>query len=246
LLARSVVSGFGGKARFVSENYGDSALAKRYGVTRYPAIFVDDILLATPNDFGFFGKGEDGAGGRYAPWVKNADSQQRFRADLTRMIDLLLAGNKDAARAQASPSKAEGTAALPAVAITDLYGKRIAREDLAGKVVLVEMWATWCPPCRGTLGWLGELRKKYGDKLAIVALAVQSDEAQVRKLVGELNLPLTWAIGTPEIVRAYGDVSAVPTLLVFDRQGRAAASYFGAPPTLHKEAETKLASLLKS
>jgi len=35
------------------ENYGESELAKRFGVTRYPAIFVDDVLVATPNDFGF-------------------------------------------------------------------------------------------------------------------------------------------------------------------------------------------------
>ena len=50
---------------------------------------------------------------------------------------------------------------------------------------------------------------------------------------------------TPEIGRAFGDVSAVPTLLMFDRQGRTAGVYFGAPPSLHREAETKLASLLK-
>ena len=56
-----MVQGFGGKVSFVSENYGDSALAKRLGVTRYPAVFVDDVLVATPKDFGFYGKGE-GAG----------------------------------------------------------------------------------------------------------------------------------------------------------------------------------------
>ena len=49
---------FGNKARFVVENYGDSELAKRFGVTRYPAIFVDDILVAMPKDFGFYGKAE--------------------------------------------------------------------------------------------------------------------------------------------------------------------------------------------
>lgn len=245
LLARSVVAGFEGKARFVSENYGDSKLATRYGVTRYPAIFVDDILLATPNDFGFFGKGEEGAGGRYAPFVKNAASHDRFRADLTRMIELLLAGKKEAARAEAAPSKPAEIAALPDVTITDLDGKRLTRADLRGRVVLVEMWATWCPPCRGTLAWLGELQKRHGDRLAIVALAVQSEDAAVRKLVGELNLPLTWAIGTPEIVRAFGDVSSVPTLLLFDRDGRAVTTFFGAPPSLHTEAETRLASLLK-
>ena len=56
------MQGFGGRARFVSENYGDSELAKRFGVTRYPAIFVDDVLVATPNDFGFYGKDDKGEG----------------------------------------------------------------------------------------------------------------------------------------------------------------------------------------
>ncbi len=245
MLARSVVAGFAGKARFVSENYGDSKLAAQFGVTRYPAIFVDDILLATPNDFGFYGKGEEGAGGRYSPWVKNAASHERFREDLTRMIELLLAGKKDSARAQAAPSEIESIARLPDVAITALDGKSLTRADLLGRVVLVEMWATWCPPCRGTLGWLGDLKKRYGDRLAVVALAVQSEEPAVRKLVAELNLPLTWAIGTPDLVRAFGDVSSVPTLLLFDPEGHAVTTFFGAPPTLHGDAETNLAALLK-
>src|SRR5258706_136815 len=48
-----------------------------------------------------------------------------------------------------------------------------------------------------------------------------------------------------EVVRAFGDVRAVPTLLLFDGEGDAVATYSGAPPTLHTEAETALASLLK-
>jgi thiol-disulfide isomerase/thioredoxin len=243
LLAQSVVQGFGGKARFVSENYGDSELAKRFGVTRYPAIFVGDVLVATPNDFGFYGK-EKGEGGRYAP-LKSAAAHDRFRADLTRMIELLLAGRKADARAVAAPSKAPEAAAYPAVSLADLDGKTIRPEDLRGKVVLVEFWATWCPPCRGTLGWLGELKKRYGEKLAIVAISVESPEDKVKKLVGELNLPLAWVQGKPDTIRAFGDVSAVPTLLLFDQTGKAAGAFFGAPPTLHADAEAKLASVLR-
>ena len=100
---------FGGRARFVSENYGDSELAKRFGVTRYPAIFVDDVLVATPDDFGFYGKGEAEEGGRYAP-LKSAASHERFRADLSRMIALILAGRKDVARAEAAPAKSQAIA----------------------------------------------------------------------------------------------------------------------------------------
>jgi thiol-disulfide isomerase/thioredoxin len=243
LLAQSAVAGFGGRARFVSENYGDSKLAKRFGVTRYPAIFVDDVLVATPRDFGFYGKGEGSGAGRYAP-LKSAASHERFRADLSRMIGLILAGRKDDARAAASPSQAAEIPALPALALTDIDGRKVSREDLAGRVVLVEFWATWCPPCRGTLAWLGELKKRYGDRLVVVALALESEEAGVRKLAADMNLPLTWAMGSPELARAFGDVSAVPTLFLFDREGRTASVLYGAPPTLHADAQARLASLL--
>jgi thiol-disulfide isomerase/thioredoxin len=239
-----VVKEFGGKARFVSENYGDSELAKRFGVKRYPAIFVDDVLVATPKDFGFYGKGEGAGEGRYAP-IRSAASHERFRADLKRMIELMLAGRKDVARAEAAPASMDEIAKLPAVTLTDLDGKSLTPKDLAGRIVLVELWATWCPPCRGTLSWLGELKKRHGDRIAVVTIAVESEEADVRKLAGELGLPFTWVMGKPEIVRAFGDVSAVPTLLVFDREGRTAGAFYGAPPGLHAEAEAKLASLVR-
>lgn len=228
----------------MEENYGASELAKRFGVTRYPAIFVDDILVATPNDFGFYGREEGPRNGRYAP-IRSAESHQRFRADLTRMIDLLLAGRKDAARAAAAPAKPAEVTALPAVPFTDLDGKTVSRDDLAGKVVLVELWATWCVPCRPTLGWLGELKKRHGDRLAVVTVAVESDEANVRKVAGELAQPFTWVMGTPELVRALGDVTAVPTLLLFDQQGKSVATFYGAPPGLHAEAEAKVAGLMR-
>ena len=242
MLARSVVSGFGGKARFVSENYGDSALARKFGVTRYPAIFVEDVLVATPNDFGFYGK-DKGEGGRYAP-LKSAGAHDRFRADLTRMIEMTLAGGKDAARAIAAPAKDASIAKLPDVRLTDLDGKPIARASLAGRPVVVEFWATWCPPCRGTLGWLGEIRKKYGDRVAVLAIAIESQEPAVRKVVAEKNLPISWAMGSPEVARAFGDVSAVPTLFLFDGEGKAVSVFYGAPPDLHARAEEKVASLL--
>jgi thiol-disulfide isomerase/thioredoxin len=236
------VQGFGGQARFVVENQGQSELAKRFGVTRYPAIFVDDVLVATPNDFGFYGKAKGVTGGRYAP-VKSAASHERFRADLTRMIELILAGRKDTARAEAAPAKSEGIAAFPAVTITDLDGKTLSRADLAGRPVLVDLWATWCPPCRATLSWLGDLKRRHGDRVAVVIIAVESPEADVRRFAGELGVPLVWTMGTPDLVRAFGDVSAVPTLLMFDAEGRAAGTFYGAPPGLHAEAEAKLTEL---
>jgi thiol-disulfide isomerase/thioredoxin len=241
LLAQSVVRDYKGKARFVVENYGDSKLAKRNGVDFYPAIFVDDILVATPKDFY---NPDEKATGRYIP-LKSAASHERFRADLSRMIELILEGRKDAARSVAAPERAVPVAQLPSATILDLDGRPIPAADLANRPVVVEVWATWCPPCRGSLAWLAQLRKRYGDRLAIVAIAVQSEEAAVRKVAADTAASLAWSMGTPEVLRAFGDVPSVPTLLIFDRAGRAAGAYYGAPPTLHGDVERRLTTLLE-
>jgi thiol-disulfide isomerase/thioredoxin len=238
-----VVQEFGGRARFVSENYGESELAKRFGVRRYPAIFVGDALVATPKDFGFYGKGEGQGDGRYTPW-RSAASHERFRADLHGMIARALAHERPlAARADARDTTA--ARGMPRLTLGTLDGGSIAfGADTPGRVTLVEFWATWCPPCRGTLRWLGDLKRRYGDRLTVVTIAIESDDADVQRVSGELALPLRWAIGTPDVARAFGDVSAVPTLLLYDPDGRAVASAFGAPPTLHADIEGRLDALL--
>jgi thiol-disulfide isomerase/thioredoxin len=237
----------GGRVRFVVENYGDSELARRFGVTRYPAIFVDDVLVATPKDFGFYGKGEGGGEGKYTPW-RDAASHERFRADLARMLDLVLAGKRETLRDEiaAAPAAALTPPAMPELALTALDGSPLDSATIAGKVTLVEFWATWCPPCRGTLEWLGELKRRHGDRLEVVALAIESDEADVRRIAGEIAPPIRWAMGTPELAQRFGDLSAVPTMFLFGADGSTREVYFGAPPDLHERVEAALAALLGS
>jgi thiol-disulfide isomerase/thioredoxin len=193
-----VARSFGGRARFVVENYGDSELARRNGVTRYPAIFVGDVLVATPKDFGFYGKGEGEGAGRYAP-LRSAASHDRFRADLTRMVELILAGRRQEAAAGGVTAGGGEIAALPALVLTDLAGRPITRADLAGRVVLVEFWATWCPPCRGTLAWLGEMKKRHGDRVVVLAPALESDEADVQEMAAGLSRPCTSGAATASV-----------------------------------------------
>jgi thiol-disulfide isomerase/thioredoxin len=135
-------------------------------------------------------------------------------------------------------------AVLPSLSIADLTGTPVRTVDLKGRVVLLEFWATWCPPCRSTLAWLGELQKTYGDQIVVISLALESDEADVRRLAAELNIPIRWAMRTPEVLSAFGDVSAVPTLLVYGPDGRLAGAHYGATPTLHDEAERTITRAL--
>ena len=234
-----------GKVHFVSENFGASKLAEQFGVTRYPAVFVEDILVARPRDFGFFGEGENS--GRYTPW-RNAESQAKFKTDLTRMVDLVLSGKKDELsreRADAG-SGSDQVASLPKFTLTDLAGHSLSADQLAGRVVLVEFWATWCPPCRSTLEWLGSLQQKYGSNIAILALAVESPEDKVRTTAAGLSPDLHWAISDAKTAEAFGDVVAVPTLFLFDRSGKTSRVLYGAPPDLHAQAEKELDKLVKS
>ena len=238
-----MVARYGGKVSFVSENFGASKLAERFGVQRYPAVFVDDVLVARPRDFGFFGEGENG--GRYTPWL-DVRSQARFKADLTRMIDLVLAGKKsELGRERAASAAPDEVRSLPRFALTDLAGHPLTRQQVAGRAVLVEFWATWCPPCRSTLAWLGTLKRKYGDRLAVLALAVESPPDQVRVTAGALSPDLRWAIADAATARAFGDITAVPTLFLFDRAGKTARVLYGAPPNLHEQAEKTLDALTR-
>ena len=243
MLVQEVAAKFPGTVTFVSENFGASKLADRYGVKGYPAVFVDDVLVAVPRDFGYFGEVE--GTGRYAPW-RNADSQAKFKADLTRMIELILAGKKDVVKREQAGIRGAGNelAALPQFALTDLSGHPITAEQLAGRVVLVEFWATWCPPCRSTLEWLGELKQKYGDRIAILALAVESPEDKIRSTAASLSPDLRWALTDAAIARAFGDITAVPTLFLFERSGKTARVFYGAPPDLHQQAGSVLDALV--
>lgn len=235
------------RVTFVNENFGASKLAEHFGVQRYPAVFVDDVLIARPRDFGYFGEGEKD--GRYAPWVRNPQNQAKFQADLTRMIDLVLAGRKDeVSRERAAANRGldqDQIASLPNFSLTDLSGRHLGPERVAGRVVMVEFWATWCPPCRSTLEWLGEVKRKYGDNVAILALAVESPEEQVRALAGSLSPDIQWAISDAATARAFGDVVAVPTMLLFDRWGKTVRAVYGAPPDLHEQVQSALDTLAK-
>ena len=240
-----MVAKYPGRVKFVNENFGSSPLAERFGVQRYPAVFVDDVLIARPRDFGFFGEGEKG--GRYSPWVKNPQNQAKFQADLTRMIDLVLAGKKDEVSRERldTTEQSDQITVLPNFALTDLSGHPLSQEQVAGRVVMVEFWATWCPPCRATLTWLGGLKRKYGDNVAILALAVESPEDKVRATAGSLSPEIRWAISDAKTARAFGDIVAVPTMLLFDRSGKTARALYGAPPDLHEQAEKILDVLVK-
>jgi hypothetical protein len=78
LLAREVTRTYGDRVRFVVEDLGASKLAESFGVDKYPAIFVDDALVARPEDFYDWGGPKTG---KYLPW-SDLTNRRKFQADL--------------------------------------------------------------------------------------------------------------------------------------------------------------------
>jgi thiol-disulfide isomerase/thioredoxin len=242
LLAKTVADRYPDEVEFVEEDWATSDLAQRYGVKYYPAFFVNDVLVARPGDF----RAKDG---RYSPWVGNAKSHDRFRADLARMVEMALGGRMDAVREESASAPAADfgePASVPSVQLRPLAGDPIDPSLLTDKVRIVEFWATWCPPCRSTLSWLSELQEGYGGRVQVIGVAVESEEAAVRSMAESLGLGFPVVQSTPEIGAAFGDVLSVPTLFVFGRDGRTAAVFYGAAGDLHDNVRRTVERLLGS
>ncbi|GMU25061.1 MAG: hypothetical protein AMXMBFR13_51320 [Phycisphaerae bacterium] len=116
---------------------------------------------------------------------------------------------------------------LAGLAAPDLDGKLWKLDDHRGRVVLVNFWATWCPPCRAELPALSAVAKKYGSQgLETVGISVD-DEAgeQLRSFITERGIP--YPILIAEGVSLPVDVSVIPITLLVDREGRVARRYQG-------------------
>jgi thiol-disulfide isomerase/thioredoxin len=112
--------------------------------------------------------------------------------------------------------------------LTDLDGKTISFADLRGKVVLVNFWATWCPPCRAEIPDLIKLQEKYRDKL--VVLGISEDEVspeEVKAFVTEQKMNYPVAMSTPEMSKIFKGVSALPTTFVIDTNGNMQMRHVG-------------------
>lgn len=120
----------------------------------------------------------------------------------------------------------------PGYELADLTGKTVSNQEFAGKVVILDFWATWCPPCREEIPHFVQLQSKYRDQgLVIVGLALDAGGAKdVAPFAEEHNVNYPILIGNDDVAKSYGGVNAIPTTFVIDRQGKIVKRFVGFTP----------------
>ena len=127
-----------------------------------------------------------------------------------------------------TPSASEKKTA-PDFTLTDLNGKNVSLTEFRGKIVILDFWATWCPPCILEIPHFIELQDKYRDMgFAMVGISLDQAGIEVVKTFAQkykINYPILMNDGQVHI--AYGGISSIPTTFVIDPAGNIRKKYIG-------------------
>lgn len=116
----------------------------------------------------------------------------------------------------------------PDFVLSDLAGQQIALSELRGKVVLVNIWATWCPPCRAELPMIEEAQRRYGERGFVVLAVNQAEErALVADFMREYGLSFPVLLDSDGAVSRLYATQALPSSFFIDRQGVIRTLYRG-------------------
>lgn len=122
-------------------------------------------------------------------------------------------------------------------------------KDFPGKVVILDFWATYCPPCIEEIPHLKELKKMYGDDLVLIGLHVGGEEDRPKVPEFVERLKIDYPLATPEdslTQYIFGQESAIPQTAIFDRSGKLVKKIVGFNPEIKVELDQAVASTINA
>ena len=146
----------------------------------------------------------------------------------------------------ARPATAEGVCSANAkvanlnLTFKDIHGKPVTLSDYKGKVVLLDFWATWCPPCRKEIPGFVELYNTYKSRgLVVIGVSMDEDTSDVKRFATQLkiNYPILLGAGREDDLKPTFGELPLPTSFVIARDGRICGRHDGLTAKEHVERE---------
>ena len=151
-----------------------------------------------------------------------------------------VSASRDATEAAACDAEAK-PANLDFV-IKDMNGEDVRLADYAGKVVLLDFWATWCGPCKVEIPGFVELQDAYGDQgLVVLGLSVDDTVEKLKPFAAEfkMNYPVLVGLEREDVQDAFGPIWGLPTTFLIGRDGSICKTHMGMAPKDQFEREIK-------
>jgi thiol-disulfide isomerase/thioredoxin len=147
------------------------------------------------------------------------------------------------------PAPAAGDPAN-AQSFTLMSDERVKLSDYQGRVVVLDFWATYCPPCRDEAPHLDALQKRFGSQgLVVFGLNVggPDDRPLIPEFTNKLNLKYTFGFPDPEMINLYmGSDDRIPQTVVFDRKGRVLKQFVGYDESVSADLERTIEKAVMS
>jgi peroxiredoxin len=114
--------------------------------------------------------------------------------------------------------------------VKDMQGKSVSLSAYKGKVILLDFWATWCPPCKAEIPGFVELQDQYGEKgLQVLGVSVDDPADKLPPFAEEfkMNYPVLVGLGRDDLQDAYGPMWGIPTTFLISRDGKICRKHSG-------------------
>lgn len=126
----------------------------------------------------------------------------------------------------------------------DLDGVELTLSEQKGNIVLVDFWATWCPPCVVEIPHLIEFHDKYKDRgLVLWGVSLDNKREKIVDFVDKHNINYTILLGNQSVAKSY-NVQGIPTTILFDKENRIAYKHVGFAPGMEEQLEEEILQLL--
>jgi peroxiredoxin len=152
-----------------------------------------------------------------------------FRRRQKSIVCATLAGLALAITLQAQVCPADAKPGNLNLTFKDIHGKPIALSDYKGKVILLDFWATWCPPCRKEIPGYIELYNKYSSRgFVVIGISMDDSASDVKKFAKQIkmNYPILMGAGRDDLEPTFGELP-LPTAFVIARDGRICVKHDG-------------------